>query len=377
MSIRRVTRACLTNRQKRVVQKDLLPEFPHEPDSTTHCTKSENTFRPTIISYCSLRPSSRTTNSFNSSHGQWPRETPKGRKETAGDVSQDSQFHPPETRSPYKCTSTESFLDHLLDDGEIAFLELVQNTFAGDTYETEGPFPTSDPGGLVSDDALDRWEEWILFVAVDVVSGWQMVIPKEYVRLAEIPWHILLPDDPLCLPKDKVALEGKRVCASTARSSVCMSSASSASEGQVTRRMPCSRRSRGRLRGSTVRGRRPLPPPPPPRPRSSRPRESEGCLVRTGPLSRHSPEGDSPEERARRTARWIMAEFQGDGFLSALEVETKCAICKRTLPSVEEAALHYQSTHVYRRNCPFCCAYMSRDGILGHMRRHYTDLVFR
>lgn len=172
--------------------------------------------------------------------GPKPNETRSGWK--------DGDFEPID---PLECLSAEMFLDQLLDEDSLAFLDiLAEVTHAGGKATPdgeEGPGrgadelsvsfslktdcavrgdsdADSDPGGAAEEDILDRWEEWILFVAVDVVSGLQMVIPARYVRLAAIPWHVLLPGDPLCLPKDYVVLGRKRVLTSAARGSDSLSS---------------------------------------------------------------------------------------------------------------------------------------------------------
>ncbi|XP_047492533.1 uncharacterized protein LOC125041549 [Penaeus chinensis] len=427
MSIRRVSRACLTYRPRRPDKPDRSPA--RETDRTSLCSERENTFQPVIVSYCSVRASGKDEDLGNGGTlGRTILVDLEGRRVAAAGVSRAFQHgrgearaegkasdpEPNETRSegkdgdpePYdtlKYPSAESFLDHLLDEDDIALLDnvqdiLSQDTCAGVEATEEGPrrgadksCPSSswqtddavrgesdadiDSGGVVAEDDLDRWEEWVLFVAVDVVSGLQMVIPAKYVRLASIPWHVLLPGDPLCLPKDNVVLMRKRVLASTARGSDSSSSASSESgrQAKVKEKRPRSRtkvgpgsRFRGR-RSSRIRG-RPLPPCLPPRPPERESGLGYGC-----PLPLHLPK-DSP---SRRTAQWILSEFQGDGFLAALEVETQCGRCDSVLSSVDEAARHYEAVHSDRRNCPFCCVIMSRDGIFWHMRRHYVGLAFR
>lgn len=164
-----------------------------------------------------------------------------------------SDPEPNETRSEGKDGDPDCVLDHLFDEDDIAILEnvrafLSQETCAIGKATEEGrrrgageSCPSSswstddavrgesdaDPGGVVAEDDLDRWEEWVVFVAVDVVSGLQMIIPAKYVRLASIPWHVLLPGEPPCLPKDSGVLERKRVLPRAARAP---DSASSSSE---------------------------------------------------------------------------------------------------------------------------------------------------
>ncbi|ROT70891.1 hypothetical protein C7M84_010804 [Penaeus vannamei] len=133
--------------------------------------------------------------------------------------------------------------------------------------------------------------------------------------------------------------------------------------GPENRPRSCSRSSRGRGRSR-------------PRSRPPRPPEREKGPEHGLPLPLHLLE-DSSDQRARRAAQWILSEFQGDGFLAALNVETKCIRCDTVLPSVDEAARHYQSAHIDRRNCPFCCAVISRDATFCHLKRHYVGLVLK